>query len=51
VNAIEAGLRALARDHELRERLRSLGLARAASFSWTETGRLTLSAYRRAILG
>jgi glycosyltransferase involved in cell wall biosynthesis len=49
VNAIEGGLRALARDPELREALRSRGLARAASFSWAETGRQTLSAYRRAV--
>ena len=50
VNAISDGLRALARDRELRERLKAKGLARAASFSWAETGRKTLSAYRRAIL-
>ena len=49
--AITTGLRALARDRELRADLRAKGLARAASFSWAETGRQTLSAYRRAIAG
>lgn len=47
--AISAGLRALARSRELREDLREKGLARAAAFSWEETGRRTLSAYRQAI--
>jgi len=51
VNAIEAGLRALARDPVLREGLRTKGLGRAASFSWARTGRMTLSAYRQAIQG
>jgi glycosyltransferase involved in cell wall biosynthesis len=48
-NAISAGLRALALNRELREGLREKGLARAASFSWTETGRQTLAAYRQAV--
>ena len=47
--AISAGLRTLARSRELREDLRKKGLARAASFSWAETGRKTLAAYRQAI--
>lgn len=51
VGAITDGLRALARDAEMREGLRAKGLVRAASFSWAETGRKTLSAYRRAIAG
>ena len=50
VKAIEDGLRALARDRDLREGLRAKGFARAASLTWPETGRKTLSAYRRAIL-
>ena len=49
VNAISTGLRSLARSGELREDLRARGLIRAASFSWAETGRRTLSAYRRAL--
>jgi len=48
-NAISAGLRALAGSRELREDLRAKGLARAATFSWAETGRRTLAAYRQAI--
>ena len=47
--AISAGLRALAGSRELREDLRERGLARASSFSWAETGRKTLAAYRQAI--
>ena len=47
--ALANGLRALAADPGLRAELRSRGLARAASFSWEETGRRTLSAYRRAL--
>jgi glycosyltransferase involved in cell wall biosynthesis len=47
--AIEDGLRALARDPGLRESLRGKGLLRAASFSWAETGRQTLQAYRQAV--
>jgi len=47
--AIESGLRALARDAGLREDLRAKGLVRAASFTWAETGRKTLSAYRLAV--
>lgn len=49
VNAICAGLRELARSGERREELRALGLARAATFSWSETGRKTLAAYRKAL--
>ena len=48
VPALARALRALARDPELRQDLRSRGLRRAASFSWAETGRLTVAAYRRA---
>lgn len=49
VNAITAGLRSLARSEALRAELRSKGLARAATFSWAETGRRTLAAYRKAL--
>lgn len=49
--ALADGLRSLAQDPALRERLRTLGFARAASFSWRETGRRTLEAYRRALAG
>lgn len=47
--AIERGMRALAIDPALRADLRARGLARAASFSWLETGRRTLAAYRQAL--
>lgn len=47
--AILAGLRNLATNPKLREGLREKGLARASSYSWAETGRQTLDAYRRAI--
>ncbi len=49
VNAISDGLRSLAQSQELRDDLRARGLVRAASFSWEETGRQTLAAYRRAL--
>jgi len=47
--AILAALRSLALDAALRERLRQCGLLRAASFTWAETGRRTLEAYRQAV--
>jgi glycosyltransferase involved in cell wall biosynthesis len=47
--AIEGGLRELVRNQQLREDLRAKGFVRAASFSWAETGRKTVAAYRRAI--
>ena len=47
--AMERGMRALAGDQGLRGDLRTRGLARAASFSWPETGRRTLAAYRQAL--
>lgn len=49
IGAITEGLDALANRPQLREELRTLGLARAASFSWNETGRLTIEAYRTAL--
>ena len=48
-SAILGGLRDLAANRQLRDELREKGLARAAAYSWTETGRRTLEAYRRAI--
>lgn len=47
--AIAEGLLALAGDADLRDDLRKKGLARAAAFSWDETGRRTLAAYRQAL--
>ena len=40
---------ALAGDADLRADLRKRGLARAATFSWGETGRRTVAAYRQAL--
>ena len=38
-------------DETLRESMRASGLARAATFTWSRTARLTLAAYRRALGG
>jgi glycosyltransferase involved in cell wall biosynthesis len=48
-SAIRDGLMRLASDPSLRADLRAKGLARAASYSWDETGRRTLAAYRKAL--
>ena len=37
------------RDGALADRLRAAGLARAAAFSWEETARLTLEAYKSVL--
>jgi glycosyltransferase involved in cell wall biosynthesis len=37
-------------DADLRARMKAMGLARAASFSWRETARRTVDSYRRAVL-
>jgi glycosyltransferase involved in cell wall biosynthesis len=47
--SIAQGLRRLADDADLRERLRARGLERAAAFSWDEAVRRTLEVYREAI--
>ena len=47
--SITAGLWLLATNRRVREEMRKKGLARAASFSWRETGKKTLAAYRRAL--
>jgi glycosyltransferase involved in cell wall biosynthesis len=44
---IAAGMERLLTDTPLRERLREAGIARAASFSWDETARLTAGVLRR----
>jgi glycosyltransferase involved in cell wall biosynthesis len=46
--SIDAGLERILTDSALRETLRRAGPERAGTFSWQETARLTLSAYRRA---
>jgi glycosyltransferase involved in cell wall biosynthesis len=37
-------------DADLRARMRAMGLARAAGFSWRETARRTVDSYRRAVM-
>jgi glycosyltransferase involved in cell wall biosynthesis len=49
--ALAHALAALLDDAELRTRLRTRGLARAASFDWRETARRTLEVYQRATGG
>ena len=44
---IAAGMERLLTDTALRERLRAAGTARAATFSWDETARLTAGVLRR----
>ena len=45
---IAAALRRLLEDEALCERLRALGVAQAAQFTWERTARLTLDSYARA---
>lgn len=47
--SIEATLRELLHADEARQRLRTLGLERAASFSWTTAAEQTLGIYRKAV--
>jgi glycosyltransferase involved in cell wall biosynthesis len=47
-NALAGALRTVLRDDELRTRLRSAGLDRAASFSWARTARATRAVYESA---
>jgi glycosyltransferase involved in cell wall biosynthesis len=44
--ALAGGIERALADHE---RLRAAGLARAAHYSWAETARLTLEAYRELL--
>ena len=46
VEEIAAAMERVTADAELRERLRQLGLTRAAEFSWDETARRTLEIYK-----
>ncbi len=47
VEEMTAVILRLATDDPLKQRLRQLGMARSAAFSWQETARLTLQAYQR----
>jgi glycosyltransferase involved in cell wall biosynthesis len=47
--AIAEAVRRLFEDGQLRERLRTLGRARAARFTWEQTARRTLDSYARAL--
>jgi glycosyltransferase involved in cell wall biosynthesis len=49
--ALCEGLRALARDAALRERLRDQARERAAEFSWSSTARKALRVYEEALAG
>jgi glycosyltransferase involved in cell wall biosynthesis len=49
VESIAEGLDAVLSSATERDRLGAAGLARAAQFSWAETARLTLAAYREAL--
>ena len=48
-DALEHGLRTILEDRELRRRLAARGRERALEFTWEETARRTLEAYRRAL--
>ena len=50
-DAIGAAIERVIDDNELRARLRTRGLERAALFSWRETARKTFEVYQRAIGG
>ena len=47
--ALAEALSRVLRDRALADRLRAAGLARAAAFSWEETARLTLEAYKSVL--
>lgn len=47
--AIGEGLLQMCRNPELRQQLRDLGRARAATFSWDKTARATLQVYREVL--
>lgn len=51
VEGIAQGLDRVIKDHELNARLRENGLRRAMAYTWEETARLTVAAYRRAAEG
>ncbi|MFN2589211.1 MAG: glycosyltransferase family 4 protein, partial [Actinomycetota bacterium] len=48
VDSIADGIRRVAEDDELRQRLRRAGPARAAEFTWERTARRTAEVLRRA---
>lgn len=49
VESIAEGLRRVTGDEELRARLRTAGVARAAKFSWEATGKQVVAGYERAL--
>jgi glycosyltransferase involved in cell wall biosynthesis len=51
VEGLAEGLRRMIHDHELNATLRENGLRRATAYSWEETARLTVAAYRRVAEG
>lgn len=51
VDALADAILKVLRDRNLHETLRLKGVAQAARFSWQETARLTLQAYRKVVTG
>jgi len=49
IDSIAAGIRTLESDTSVRQNLRERGRIRAASFSWSNTARIVLSAYHQAM--
>jgi alpha-1,3-rhamnosyl/mannosyltransferase len=49
VDEMTGVIQRLLTDDQLRETLRDQGIARSAAFSWAETARLTLEAYRKLV--
>jgi alpha-1,3-rhamnosyl/mannosyltransferase len=50
VDEMTGVIQQLVSDEPLRETFREKGIARAATFSWAETARLTLEAYRTLVV-
>jgi glycosyltransferase involved in cell wall biosynthesis len=50
VDSIAYGILRLATDSTLRERLRAAGMAHAAAFTWENSARQLLDAYRRVLV-
>jgi len=48
IDSIAEGLKRIAGDKELREKLSRMGLERASQFSWENTARQMIEVYKRA---
>jgi glycosyltransferase involved in cell wall biosynthesis len=49
LDGLREAIRRIASDHDLRARLRTDGLARAARFTWRDTALATVDSYARAL--